>query len=64
MRSCWRTRDVEGKAQAAQVLSNLAVNSDNKVAIARAGAVEPLVQPWCALGGTRRGRSSWQHDGR
>eukprot|EP00976_Prorocentrum_cordatum_P093032 1189202-Prorocentrum_minimum.AAC.2 len=39
------TGDAEGKAQAAQVLSNLSIcNSDNQVAIARAGAVEPLVQ--------------------
>ena len=41
-----RTGDAEGKKiMAAWALSNLSLNSENKVAIARAGAVaEPLVQ--------------------
>ena len=39
-----RTGDAEGRTQAAWALGNLAVNDDNKVAIVRAGAVEPLVQ--------------------
>ena len=33
----------EGKEAAAAALASLAVNADNKVAIAKAGAIEPLV---------------------
>eukprot|EP00959_Pyramimonas_sp_CCMP1952_P192844 4032434-Pyramimonas_sp.AAC.1 len=33
-----------GKAEAARALCNLAVNSDNQIAIACTGAVEPLAQ--------------------
>jgi len=38
------TGDAAGKTQAVQASSILAMNDDNEITIARAGAVEPLVQ--------------------